>query len=55
MKNCKVEEVTLNYDEFTIVTVDTQKGAYQMSIRGHRISKDKISRMVGSIMTKVGG
>lgn len=54
MKNCKVEEVTLNYDEFTIVTVDTRKGPYQMSTRGHRIPKEKISRMVSSIKTKVG-
>lgn len=47
--NVKVSEVVLNFDKFTLVKMDTIKGPYQVSLRGHDISISKIERVAKSI------
>lgn len=52
--NHEVTEVTLNHTDFTIVTVETTKGPYQMSVRGHKHCKVKTSGLAKQILLHVG-
>ncbi|QDJ97284.1 hypothetical protein D6_0124 [Aeromonas phage D6] len=49
----EVTEVILNYHEFTIVTVKTPKGSFQMSVTGHNQPRAKTSRMAESILKSI--
>lgn len=50
----EVSEVTLHFTPFTLVTVETSKGPYQMSIRGHKHNGAKTERLAKQILIHVG-
>lgn len=45
----EVSEITVNFDKFTLVKVVTDKGPYQVSLRGHGFHPSKIDRVAKSI------
>lgn len=50
----QVAEVILHHTPFTTVTVETSKGPYQMSIRGHNHRQVKTTAMAKKILIHVG-
>ena len=38
------EEIVLNFEKFTLVKVETDKGIFQSSLRGHDHHHDKLKR-----------
>lgn len=51
----EVSEVMWNLDKFTLVIMDTCKGPYQVSLRGHNLPLNKIERAAKSIENAVKG
>lgn len=47
------EEIVLNFEKFTLVKVETDKGTYQSSLRGHNHSHDKLKRTAQGIVQYV--
>ena len=47
------EEIILNFEKFTLVKVETDKGTYQSSLRGHNHSHDKLKRTAQGIVQHV--
>ena len=47
------EEIVLNFEKFTVVKVETDKGIFQSSIRGHDHHHDKLKRTAQGIMQYV--
>ena len=47
------EEIVLNFEKFTLVKVETDKGIFQSSLRGHDHHHDKLKRTAQGIMQYV--
>lgn len=44
------EEIVLNFEKYTLVKIETDKGTFQSSLRGHGHSNDKLTRTANSIL-----
>lgn len=47
------EEIVLNFEKFTLVKVETEKGTFQSSLRGHNHNHEKLKRTAQGITSYV--
>lgn len=47
------EEIVLNFEKFTLVKVETEKGTFQSSLRGHNHNHEKLKRTAQGIASYV--
>lgn len=47
------EEIVLNFEKFTLVKVETEKGMFQSSLRGHNHNHEKLKRTAQGITSYV--
>lgn len=47
------EEIVLNFEKFTLVKVETEKGMFQSSLRGHNHNHEKLKRTAQGIASYV--